>query len=279
MKYKIIGDSCFDWTEKEKADPHFAVVPLTLQVGDYHVVDDASFDQKLFLQKVRECPTAPQTACPSPELYKQAYECDADNIFVITLSSKLSGSYNSALVAKHLYEEEHGFTKNIHVVDSESASSGELNIGLTIRDLCEQDLPFEEIVRRAEEYRDSMVTWFVLEQLDHLRKNGRLTGLTAMLVTALNIKPVMSADHGEIIKISQDRGIDRALRKMVKLALEKAGDTAGKRLIISHVNNLARAEFVKNLAEKAARFREVIITDTQGVATVYAEDGGIIMTL
>lgn len=278
MNYKIIGDSCFDWTEKEKADPHFAVVPLMLQVGEEHFVDDETFDQLAFLQKVRECPTAPKTACPSPELFKKAYECDAENIFVITLTSKLSGSYNSALVAKQLYEEEHGQDKNIHVVDSWSASSGELNIGLFIRDLCEQDVPFEEIVRRAEEYRDRMETWFVLGTLDHLWKNGRITRFSAMALSALNIKPVMCAEEGEIIKISQDRGVDRALRKMVKLAVAKVGDTSGRRLIISHVNCRERAEYVRDLALKTSAFTEAIITDTQGVATIYAADGGIIMT-
>ena len=258
MNYKIIGDSCFDWTEKEKADPHFAVVPLMLQIGDEHIVDDDTFDQKSFLQKVRECPTAPKTAC---------------------LSGKLSGSYNSAVVAKQMYEEEHGPVKNIHVVDSKSASSGELNIGLFIQELCEQDLPFDEIVAQAEAYRDSMETWFVLGTLDHLWKNGRITRFSAAALTALNIKPVMCAEDGEIIKISQDRGYDRALKKMVKLAVAKVGETASRRLIISHVNCPERAEFVKKMALEIASFKDTVITDTQGVATIYAADGGIIMTM
>ena len=279
MKYRIIGDSCFDWTEKEKGDPHFAVVPLMLQIGEEHIVDDDTFDQKSFLQKVRECPTAPKTACPSPALFKEAYECDADNIFVITLSGKLSGSYNSAVVAKQMYEEEHGPVKNIHVVDSKSASSGELNIGLFIQELCEQDLPFDEIVAQAEAYRDSMETWFVLGTLDHLWKNGRITRFSAAALTALNIKPVMCAEDGEIIKISQDRGYDRALKKMVKLAVAKVGETASRRLIISHVNCPERAEFVKKMALEIASFKDTVITDTQGVATIYAADGGIIMTM
>ncbi len=277
MKYKIIGDSCFDWTEKEKADPHFAVVPLTLQVGEEHFVDDDTFDQKSFLQKVKECPTAPKTACPSPELFRSAYECDADNIFVITLTSKLSGSYNSAVVGKQIFEEEHGHIKNIHVVDSKSASCGELNIGLFIRDLCEQEVCFEEIVRRAEAYRDEMETWFVLGTLDHLWKNGRITRFSARALSVLNIRPVMCADDGEIIKISQDRGVERALRKMVNLAVAKVRDTAGRRLVISHVNCPERADLVREFAKKAAEFGEIIITETQGVATIYAADGGIII--
>ena len=107
MTYKIIGDSCLDLTEELKRDPRFQMVPLTLQVGAAQVVDDETFDQKAFIRMVKECPECPKTACPSPEIFKEAYEAaDAEAVFVITLSSHLSGSYNSAALAKQLYEEE-----------------------------------------------------------------------------------------------------------------------------------------------------------------------------
>lgn len=279
MTYKIIGDSCLDLTEELKTDPHFQMIPLTLQVGDVHVTDDETFDQKAFLELVRNTEDCPKTACPSPESFKAAYECDAENIFVITLSSHLSGSFNAARVGKELYEEEHGTDKNILIVDSESASSGELNIALTIRELCEQGLPFGEIAKRAESYRDKMGTFFVLETLDFLRKNGRLTGLQAFFATALNIKPVMGAEKGVIIKLDQARGINRALQRMTDLAVASAEDPASRRLVIAHCNNEKRAEQVKEMLLKKASFREIVITNTAGVATVYAGDGGIIVTL
>lgn len=279
MNYRIIGDSCLDPTEEVRKDPHFRVVPLTLEVGSTSVIDDETFDQKKFLRMVAESPEGPKTACPSPERYMQEFDGDADCIFVITISSHLSGSYNAACVAKKMYDEEHPGEKKIEVIDSQSASCGELNIALTIRDLCEQDLPFEEVVRKAYEYRDQMATYFVLESLDTLKKNGRLTGITAFIATTLNIKPVMAGDKGVIVKLSQERGINKALTRMVRIALEKAGETASRRLIIAHVNNPARAEFVKELMCRANKFREVLITNTAGVATVYAADGGIVMTL
>ena len=268
MLYKIIGDSCMDLTEELKLDPHFQMVPLTLQIGDYKVTDDETFNQKEFLAKVKASSECPKTACPSPESFKEAFEGDAEYIFVVTLSNHLSGCYNSAALAKRLYEEENGTDgKKIAVIDSLSASAGELNIALFIRDLCEKGLPFEEICRQTEEYRDSMNTYFVIETLDFLKKNGRLTGLTAFIASALNIKPVMGADSGTIIKRDQARGMTRAL------------DTASKRLVIAHCNNPERAEHVKEIMCKGANFREVVITNTAGVATVYAGDGGIIMTL
>lgn len=279
MTYKIIGDSCLDLTEELKKDPHFQMIPLTLEVGDVHVRDDETFDQKAFLELVRNSEECPKTACPSPELFKKAYECEAENVFVVTLSKHLSGSYNSAMVGKELYEEQHGTDKNIVVIDSLSASSGELNVALTIRDLCEQGLSFAEVVSRAESYRDSMQTFFVLETLDFLRKNGRLKGLQAFIATALNIKPVMGADSGTIIKLDQARGINRALSRMAELAVASVADTSSRRLVIAHCNNEARAEQVRDLLCRKAAFREIVITNTAGVATVYAGDGGIVVTL
>jgi len=285
MTYKIIGDSCLDLTEELKKDPKFQMVPLTLQVGDAQVVDDETFDQSAFIEMVKACPECPKTACPSPESFKKAYEeADADAVFVITLSNHLSGSYNSAVLAKELYEEEkkeagEPVTKKIAVIDSLSASSGELDQALYIRDLCEQGLDFETVAEMAEAYSHRMKTYFVLETLDTLRKNGRLSGLQAFFATALNIKPVMGAEEGVIIKLDQARGINKALQRMCDIAVKETGDTSGKRVVICHVNHQERALYVKAELEKRASFKEIVITEAAGVATVYANDGGIILAM
>lgn len=278
MQYKIIGDSCLDLTREMRKDPRYAMIPLTLMVEDKHFIDDETFDQKEFLQVVKASPECPKTACPSPEMFKEAYRCEAENVFVITLSAELSGSYNSAVLAKSLYEEEYG-KKNILVINSQSASSGQLNLALYIRELCEQGLSFEEVSREVLAYRDRMQTYFVLESLDALRKNGRLTGLQAFFATKLNIKPVMGADKGTIIKLDQARGIQKALGRMAEIAVKNAGTTEDKRLIIAHCNAPERAKYMKEKLCQLAKFKDVVITDTCGVSTVYASDGGIIVAL
>ncbi len=285
MTYKIIGDSCLDLTEELKKDPGFQMIPLTLQVGNVQVIDDETFDQSAFIEMVKACPECPKTACPSPESFKKAYEeADADAVFVITLSNHLSGSYKSAVLAKELYEEEkkeagEPVTKKIAVIDSLSASSGELDQALYIRDLCEQGLDFETVAEMAEAYSHRMKTYFVLETLDTLRKNGRLSGLQAFFATALNIKPVMGAEEGVIIKLDQARGINKALQRMCDIAVKETGDTSGKRVVICHVNHQERALYVKAELEKRASFKEIVITEAAGVATVYANDGGIILAM
>ena len=278
MRYKIIGDSCLDLTKEMRKDPCYSMIPLTLMVGERHFVDDEAFDQKEFITVVQEYPECPKSACPSPEMFKEAYCCEEENVFVITLSAALSGSYNSAVLAKSLYEEEYG-KKNILVLDSKSASSGQLNIAMYIRELCDQGLEFDEICEKAAAYRDRMNTYFVLESLDTLKKNGRLTGLQAFFATKLNIKPVMGADNGTIIKLDQARGIQKALQRMAEIAVKEAGTTKDKRLVIAHCNAPERAQFMKEKLCSMAEFKEVVITDTCGVSTVYASDGGVILAL
>ncbi len=278
MRYKIIGDSCLDLTKEMRKDPCYSMIPLTLMVGERHFVDDETFDQKEFIKVVKEYPDCPKSACPSPEMFKEAYCCEEENVFVITLSAALSGSYNSAVLAKSLYEEEYG-KKNILVLDSKSASSGQLNIAMYIRELCDQGLEFDEICEKAAAYRDRMNTYFVLESLDTLKKNGRLTGLQAFFATKLNIKPVMGADNGTIIKLDQARGIQKALQRMAEIAVKEAGTTKDKRLVIAHCNAPERAQSMKEKLCSMAEFKEVVITDTCGVSTVYASDGGVILAL
>lgn len=297
MTYKIIGDSCLDLTDELKKDFRFQMIPLTLQVGNATVVDDEKFDQKKFIDMVKACPECPKTACPSPETFKEAFAAaDVDAVFVITLSSHLSGSYNSATLAKKLFDEEQAEKraqgnpngqdaqamhagKQVAIIDSLSASSGELNIALLIQGLCEAGLGFDEVLRRALAFRDRMHTYFVLESLDALRKNGRLSGLQAFFATALNIKPVMGADSGVIIKLDQARGINKALQRMCDIAVKEAGDTSEKIAVVCHVNNPERAEYMREELGKRAQFKDIITTTAAGVATVYANDGGIILAI
>ena len=121
MSYKIVVDSCCELPDELKKDPRFEIVPLGIEVGDWRIQDDETFNQAEFLRRVAECPECPRSSCPSPDRYKQSFDCDAEHIYVVTLSANLSGSHNSAVLGKNLYEEKH-HDKKIHVVDSKSAS-------------------------------------------------------------------------------------------------------------------------------------------------------------
>ncbi len=277
MSYKIVVDSCCELPEECLADERFEVVPLGLEVGDYRILDDEHFDQAEFLRKVAEYPKCPRSSCPSPERYMEAYHTPADHVYAITLSSHLSGSYNSAELGKRLFLEKYG-EKQIHVVDSESASCGEAQIALKLMELEEQGLAFEDIVEKIEAFRSSIHTYFVLDNLETLRKNGRLSAVKALVASTLNIKPVMAGDKGVIVQRGQCIGIKKALGKMAELVAEEVVDAANRTLMITHCNALARAEQVKKMVLEKVRFKKCIILDTHGVSSMYANDGGVIVT-
>ena len=277
MSYKIVVDSCCDLPEEYRKDPRFEMVPLGLEVGDYHIMDDENFNQKEFLEKVATSDQCPKSACPSPDRYMRAYTTDAEDVYVVTLSSHLSGSYNSAILGKEIYHEELG-DKNIYVADSLSAACGETQIALKAMELAESGLSFEEVIPLLETYRDRMNTYFVLDNLDTLRKNGRLSGMKAFVASTLNIKPICAGNHGDIVQRGQGVGIKKALIKMTELVVRETEHPEEKRLMISHCNCFERAMVVKDMIMAKAPFQDVIVVDTAGVASMYANDGGIVVT-
>lgn len=276
MSYKIIGDSCTDLPIDLKNDATIQLVPLSMQIEDEIIVDNSTFNQIEFLRKMAASKECPKSSCPSPESYMAAFE-GADDVFVITLSSKLSGSYNSAELAKKLYLEEHP-GKNIEVIDSKSASAGQTLLVYKLKELLDKGTSFQETVKLVNAFRDSMQTKFVLESLENLRKNGRLNNITAVICSALNIKPIMGATDGEIVKLDQARGIERALLKMIKFVEEDVKDAKDRILGITHCNNYERALFVKEEMLKRIPFAKCFIADTNGIASLYANDGGIIIS-
>lgn len=277
--YKIVVDSCCEIPEEIKREIWIESVPLTLEVGDTTVIDDDSFNQAEFLQQVAKCHTCPKSACPSPESFMNAYDEAVERVYVVTLSSKLSGSYNSAMVGKNMLEDEKENTPKIHVFDSLSASVGETQIVLKIKELEETGNSFEEIVEAVEQFKREMKTFFVLDNLETFRKNGRLTGLKALAVSTINIKPIMYGKDGAIAQKSQAIGTKKALRKMAEIIAEEGKNLQEKILIISHCNCLERAKGFKDQLLEKVSVKAVYILDTMGVSTMYANDGGIIVTI
>lgn len=279
MSYKIIIDSCGELLDEWKQDEHFESVPLTLNVGGETIIDDATFNQSEFLKKVAACETCPKSACPSPERYMKAFDCDADHVYAVTLSAELSGSYNSAVLGRTLLHEEQP-DKKIYVFNSRSASIGETLIGLKIQECEEAGYTFEEVVSTVEEYIAEQNTFFVLDNLETLRKNGRLSTMKAFVASALKIKPVMGATpEGTICQLDQARGINKALIKMVQHIVDKTINSEKKVLAISHCNCLDRAMLLKNAIQEKLPVKKIVVLDTAGVSSMYANDGGVIVVV
>ncbi|XME00983.1 DegV family protein [Lachnospiraceae bacterium C1.1] len=278
MKFKYVADSCCEFPDFFEDDHDCVRVPLTINVGKTVFIDDASLNMNKFLESIDEYPKCPKSACPSPELYMKAFEGDADVIFVATLSAELSGSYQSARLAATIYEEEHP-GKKIHVFNSESASSGEAQALMKAAEYADMGLSPDEIISKTEDFiHNNMQTFFVLENMEVLRKNGRLSRMKTLVAQALNIKPVCLGVHGVIEQAVLARGMAKALDKMVELSLAKIKDTKDRTLFITHVNCRERAEKVMARYISKAEFARTVILNTAGISSLYAGRGGIIVT-
>ena len=277
MSYLILCDSGSNLTPELKAKKEVIKVPLTLRLGDDSFVDDENLDAMDFLKRMKEYKGLPKSACPSPEDYMKHFD-SADEIFIITLSSKLSASYNSAKIAVDMHHEEKGKSR-VHLIDSRGASASQTNLINKLVELKEAGLNFENTVKAIDAFNKEKKTIFVLESLENLRKNGRLTGIKALIAEALNIKPVLAAnEQGEIVKVDQARGINKGCILLADKVVKDVTDSEKKELVISHCNCRERAEKIKSLIEEKVKFKNVHIVMTGGIATLYAAEGGIVVS-
>ena len=275
MGFKIVVDSCCDLPRQLLREPCFVRVPLTIHANGSVFVDDGALDQADLLWAMKQSEEAPATSCPAPQAYLDAFQGEED-VYVVTLSALLSGSHNSAQQAKALLEEEQP-EKNVHVFNSCSASSGEVLAALKIWELASSGVPFKKVVREVEQYIYQMQTLFVLESLDNLRKNGRLTRLQAVVTGALKIKLLCGATpQGEICKLGQALSMKQALGKLVdRLASDPSH--RGRPVAICHCNCLDRALQVKRQIEARCQTGKILILEAGGITTVYANAGGIVV--
>ena len=276
MTWKIIADSGCDFREMANLakDTQFESVPLTIQVENEIFIDDKQLDIDLMMEKMYASSAASKSACPSPDDYLKSFE-GADKIFVVTITGTLSGSNNSAQVAKKIFLEEHPDAQ-IHVIDSLSAG-GEVDLLVTkLNELIQQDLSFDEVVEVISRYQEKTKLLFVLAKVDNLVKNGRLSKLLGTVVGLLNIRMVGEASQtGTLELLQKARGSKKALASAIEELL-KAGYKGG-RLIIAHRNNEKFCQQFSQLIQEKYPQAQIETIPTSGLCSFYAEEGGILM--
>ena len=276
----ILADSCCDLSPELLKKTQAKIAPLTITIDDTHYVDDGTVDIPPYLAAMKASKNPVRSACPSPDLYAEDIRATEGDCFIVTLSAKLSGSHNAASLGVQLAQEDMP-EKKVHVFDSESASAGETYIALMIHDLIAAGKNFEQIVELVEEKIRSMHTLFVLDSLDNLVKNGRISKAVGLLANVLSIRLLMSDDgHGAIKNISKARGIKGALGQMVETCRKHTEGlaAASQRLVISYCNCPERARQVRDMIrEKCPAIGEIIMTPTSALSSMYANDGGIVI--
>lgn len=276
MKFKVIADSCCDLNQEIRNNMEINLVPLTIHIGDKVYTDDDKLDTKELLNVMKNSDVAPQTASPSPGDFMKEYE-DAENVFVVTLSSMLSSTYSHAMMAKKMVLDEVS-DKFIHVFDSFSASVGETLISMKIHEVLKTEQEPPKIVEKVNDYIKNMKTFFVLESLENLIKAGRISSLKGKIASLLSIKPIMrGTENGEIRMLESVRGSKKAFNRLVEVIGEHGEKFEDKILGIAHCNALEKALKFKEEVQKRYNFKNIIIVETAGISTVYANDGGLII--
>ena len=276
MTWKIVADSGCDYREITDLanQTKFESVPLTIQIDHEIFVDNAYLDIDGMMEKMYATSSASKSACPSPDDYLRSFE-GAENIFVVTITGSLSGSHNSAQLAKKLFLEENP-TANIHVIDSLSAG-GEVDLIVKkLNDLIKEGISFEQVVEAITHYQANTKLLFVLAKVDNLVKNGRLSKLIGAVVGLLNIRMVGEAsDTGTLELLQKARGAKKALTAAVDEVL-KAGYKGG-RIIIAHRNNEKFCQQFSEVIKEKFPAADISFLPTSGLCSFYAEEGGLLM--
>lgn len=273
--YKIIVDSSADMNDELKAMYKAAVVPFKMYVDDKEYVDTPDFDADAFVEEFSRSKTAPRSACPSPAEFLAELH-GADEYYIVTLSAKYSGSYNSALVAKQMYEEEHG-RANIAIIDSMSATSGETCVVDKIYELKEKGLPFIKVVKQVEKFVETMNSFIVLRSYSNLIKNGRLPRWKGFIASALGIVPITTAKNGEIVEFEVLRTAKKVYQRLIEVVIERIKQQKKNKVFISYVTSPEKAVVVKAELEKAFDDIEVHISKCTGLSSMYADKNGLVV--
>ena len=272
MKYKIVVDSSSDLSNDYIKDPNigFEVVPLTIRANCIDFVDNESLNVDEMLNAMHASKTKSTTSCPSSEYFKKSYE-EAEYVICITISSKISGTYNAAYLGGK------DCNSKVHVVDSRTTSGGMRLIADKAYELMKQDLPFEELCNQLEEYKASLNLFFILDTFENLVKNGRMSKITAFVAGALYIKPLCMANDGVIDIYEKPRTMKGALNRLVECIDKKCSDTENRKCVITHCKNEEAANFLKEEISRKYKFKEIIIEEMRGLCSFYALEKGVLV--
>ena len=277
-KFQIIVDSASDLDSKyvKNKDIGFRVVPLTITIGDKNYVDDDNINVDEMLESLHKYKGKTSTACPSPEAFSKYYT-DAENTFVVTISSKLSGTYNAACLGAKEFENDSNF--NIHVIDSKLVSGAEELIVDKLVELIESGLEFNDIVTEIDKFRDERQLFFTLAKFDNLIANGRMSKIVALIAKTLIIRPVCKGVEGEIKVIEKVIGVNNAFKKMATFISKAVQTFKDKVLIINKCKADNECEQLVKLIKENCDFKEIRIKETKGLCSFYALEKGLIVSL
>lgn len=270
---RIVADSSCDLYALDVAE--FATVPLTVYTDEKSFIDDTGLNVTEMLDYLAAYKGRSYTSCPPVDAWLQAFE-GASEIFVMTVTSALSGSCNSAMNASLMYRENHPEAK-ISVIDSLSTGAEEIVLLKKLAELIHKGTPFEEADRIVREYMKHTRLFFSFSSLHNLVQNGRVSKAAAAAMCLLNLRVIGTAsEEGKISVTGKARGNRKAVRALLE-DMKKAGYTGGK-AVITHVENEELAVMLKNAVTDEFPQAEIDIFPARGLCSYYMERNGIVIS-
>lgn len=278
--YKIIADSSNDVDAAFLERYPVEIVPFKLYIDGKEYIDDASIDVEAFTADMVASNVLPKSACPSPNDFMTHFEGEEDELYMVTISSRLSGTYNSAMLAKNIYENETSKHKFIHVFDSLGASGSEVLVTRLIHECKKMDMSPQKLVETVENYIKDMNVYFISESLDNLIKNGRISKWKGMIASTLKILPIMGADgNGEIKLFEKVRTSNKAYQRLIEMLQDEVTKNGKRIMAVSHVGNPERANQICEEVKKVTGIDEILNFRCSGLNSLYADMRGIIVAL
>lgn len=251
MNTRIIVDSTSDLTPEIRERVH--IVPLSVHFGNEEYLDGVTIDHRRFYEKLIETDTHPVTSQPAPAAFEAEYEKAKEAgecAVVITLSSKLSGTYQSAMIAAEAFD-------NIYVVDSASVSVGASILAELALELADAGMEAPEIAARLEAEKGKIVFVALLDTLEYLKRGGRISRTTAAVGAVLNIKPVLSIADGEIKILGKARGSKAGNNMLIQEIQKTGGVDFGKPVLLGY-SGLSDAMLLKYIADSGDIWKDAL---------------------
>ncbi len=277
---KIVADSGCDILDEFLTEDftEFESVPLKLVVDGVEYIDDENLDIDRFLEIMENSKSGSKSAAPSPDDFLKAFG-DAEQIYVITISSKLSCSFNSASIAKQMYLEEYP-EREVHVFDSKVATAGQTLAVLKLNELIKKGIAKSNIITEMNKIINNLNLFFLLEKYDNLTKNGRMNPLIAKFASTLSIRPICKAENGEISLISKSRG-SKAYSNLIKLIADTEQEIKGIKsdfsIVLTNVRcNETAKSIIKTLKSKI-NIKDFHIAEPTALCANYGERNGIMI--
>lgn len=276
---KLITDGSCDLSQEIIKDSKVEIVDVMVSFGDksYSTRTDITIPE--FYEMMKESSELPKTSCPSPNQFLEAFDCEEDNIIVLCLTSKLSGIYNSAVLAKNMYEEENKGKKRIEIIDSTTGSIGQALLVSKIANMIDEDKNIDEILETIENLKNQLVFYGALHTLENAIKGGRISALAGKIIGALNLKAIIHVTDGLVKPMDKARGEKNSINKVIDYIKNNIDKTSGSKLAIGHANCPEKAIKIKEVLESYHNFKEVYIMEIGPSMGVYTSEGAVLVAV